>query len=346
MVAAEDETPQYDIGGWDTGDDDFDISIRRNGFRFRIPVSPACFVNSPTSLAIFHDIFERLSVGEDDAPEVWDYTEVVADAFLSAFQRLAPPLCHEEKLTLADLAIRRIFRYEYSVMDEKAVAGTVVPCPVDTTGFKDWDMYIIQSQFPLFSLAEVEVPYTKGEAIHNIIPQHVRVQDKIYCYKSCLSPYDAVDEAQKYAKLAVGARWQHVLVSQLVGIVADKAGQTQGLLYNWIDTKEGITLTSCISTDTPILLREKWAHQICHTLSWLHEVGVAWGDVKADNILIDKDDNAIIIGLEGGTTKGWVDSDIGGTMEGDLQGMERLRDFIFNDDSALRTSDDDVNDST
>jgi hypothetical protein len=30
-----------------------------------------------------------------------------------------------------------------------------------------------------------------------------------------------------------------------------------------------------------------------------------------------KDDNAIIIDLEGGTTRGWVDRAIGGTVEGD-----------------------------
>lgn len=53
-------------------------------------------------------------------------------------------------------------------------------------------------------------------------------------------------------------------------------------------------------------------------------------------MLIDNDNNAIVIDLEGGTTRGWVDHDVGGTLEGDMQGMERMMDFIFKDESPLR----------
>lgn len=149
-------------------------------------------------------------------------------------------------------------------------------------------MRITQSLFPLFSPTDVEVPYSKGDSIYDIIPQCAYVQGKVYCYKSCLSPYDAIDKVQKYAKLAASARQEHVSMSQVFGIVGDKSGQAQGLLYYWIDIKDSITLTSYINTDTPISLREKWAHQIRQVLPWLHEVGVVWGDVKADIVLIDK----------------------------------------------------------
>lgn len=73
--------------------------------------------------------------------------------------------------------------------------------------------------------------------------------------------------------------------------------------------------------------------------SQVTRVGYHLGDVKADNVLIDKEDNAIIIDLEGGTTQGWVDQDKANTLEGDSQGMERMMDFIFNDQSTLRPSD-------
>ena len=46
--------------------------------------------------------------------------------------------------------------------------------------------------------------------------------------------------------------------------------------------------------------------------------------------------DAWVIDLEGGTIRGWVDIENQGTLEGDAQGMERLVDFIFNDESPLR----------
>ena len=76
--------------------------------------------------------------------------------------------------------------------------------------------------------------------------------------------------------------------------------------------------------------------QIRETVTALHELDIVWGDVKPDNVLIDNDNNAVVIDLEGGTTRGWVDHDVGGTLQGDMQGMERMMDFIFNDESPLR----------
>jgi tRNA A-37 threonylcarbamoyl transferase component Bud32 len=62
----------------------------------------------------------------------------------------------------------------------------------------------------------------------------------------------------------------------------------------------------------------------------LHRVGAVWGDAKTDNILIDKDSNAWVIDFEGGYTEGWVDEDKAGTEEGDLQGLGKILDRIFN----------------
>ncbi|RSL66066.1 hypothetical protein CEP54_003868 [Fusarium duplospermum] len=204
------EEPPYEIRGWDSGDDDLAISIRVNGCRFTIPISPDTFSNSPVALSLFHKILAKVIAGEDDDSEVWDYGEQVADVFLLEFKRLAPPVMHTGKLTLTDLAPRDTF-----------------------------------------------------------------------------------------------------------------------------ECRRG-TLWSMMKRDTPLSNRQKWAGQIRETVAALHELGVVWGDVKPDNVLIDNDNNAVVIDLEGGTTRGWVDHDVGGTLEGDMQGMERMMDFIFNDESPLR----------
>jgi len=72
----------------------------------------------------------------------------------------------------------------------------------------------------------------------------------------------------------------------------------------------------------------------------LHNLGIVWGDVKSDNILVDKSSNAVLIDFEGGSTRYWVDKGKAGTVEGDLQGLEKLMDYIFNDASTLRPNPD------
>lgn len=81
--------------------------------------------------------------------------------------------------------------------------------------------------------------------------------------------------------------------------------------------------------DSPPVIRERWVGQLDTTLAGLHKVGIVWGDVKAENVLIDWDNNAWVIDFGGGYTKGWVDKEIAETVEGDLVGMAKLKKFIF-----------------
>ncbi|KAG7123900.1 hypothetical protein HYQ44_002536 [Verticillium longisporum] len=104
--------------------------------------------------------------------------------------------------------------------------------------------------------------------------------------------------------------------------------------YHFIKSEE--RRTWAVDERAPLALREKWAAQIKDTVAKLHHLSVVWGDVKADNVLVDENGNAIVIDLEGGTTQGWVDREKEGTVEGDAQGVENMMDFIFNDESMLR----------
>lgn len=75
-------------------------------------------------------------------------------------------------------------------------------------------------------------------------------------------------------------------------------------------------------------LRRRWADQITYSLGKLHERGVIWGDAKADNILIDENDEAWIINFGGSYTVGWVDKEKAGTLEGDMQGLAKTFDVL------------------
>jgi serine/threonine protein kinase len=64
-------------------------------------------------------------------------------------------------------------------------------------------------------------------------------------------------------------------------------------------------------------------------LASLHEAGIIWGDAKAPNILIDAHNNPWIVDFGGSYTPGWVEKDLAGTIEGDMQGLSRIVDYIL-----------------
>ncbi|KAL2049854.1 hypothetical protein ABVK25_009949, partial [Lepraria finkii] len=74
--------------------------------------------------------------------------------------------------------------------------------------------------------------------------------------------------------------------------------------------------------------RKKWASQIEDIIEKLHHVGVVWGDAKADNILIDTNDDAWVIDFGGGWTEHWVHPELADSVRGDLQGLKGIFHFL------------------
>ena len=106
-----------------------------------------------------------------------------------------------------------------------------------------------------------------------------------------------------------------------------------GLLLTFIDTKRKLlrmgTLSYGIrSEDCDPEMRSRWADDIDAAVAALHGAGIVWGDAKPDNILVDDDDDVWIVDFGGSYTDGWVDEDKSETMEGDRQGVERIKAFL------------------
>ena len=74
--------------------------------------------------------------------------------------------------------------------------------------------------------------------------------------------------------------------------------------------------------------KKRWATQVQQSVEFLHQIGVVWGDGKADNVLVDTENNAWLIDFGGGWTRGWVDESLAGTYDGDKQAIDRIHAFL------------------
>lgn len=74
--------------------------------------------------------------------------------------------------------------------------------------------------------------------------------------------------------------------------------------------------------------RRRWARQIGHAVGRLHAAGVVWGDAKHENVLVDMAGDAWLVDFGGSYTRGWVDEERRETVEGDLQGLGRIEEWL------------------
>lgn len=100
-----------------------------------------------------------------------------------------------------------------------------------------------------------------------------------------------------------------------------------GLLLTYIENKGTLggvaPWSDCTDED-----RLRWSMQIHNCVKCLHKAGVVWGDAKPDNVLVDMKGDAWLIDFGGSYTEGWVDEDKKETVEGDLQGVQRIDDWL------------------
>lgn len=144
----------------------------------------------------------------------------------------------------------------------------------------------------------------------------------------------AIDELTFYRELSALYRIQthteiygEVRVPTLGGIVKwdDDRSSVMGLLVNMI--QGGKNLDDVVPNASPTDC-VKWSQQIEETVKMLHDANVILGDVKPDNVVVDSAGDAWVIDFGGGCNPQFVDPELEGTKEGDLQGISRLKEFL------------------
>ncbi|KAF1349070.1 hypothetical protein BDV97DRAFT_354960 [Delphinella strobiligena] len=85
-----------------------------------------------------------------------------------------------------------------------------------------------------------------------------------------------------------------------------------------------IPLTTLLSPDIPQTKRTKWSRECQRIIRILHENDIVFGDCKADNFLVDRDDELWIIDFGGSYTEGWIDRELAETREGDRMALGKI----------------------
>lgn len=129
--------------------------------------------------------------------------------------------------------------------------------------------------------------------------------------KPCNSSVQITQELKAYRMIHAADLDSQLHLFHLYGVVVDESDFILGWLLTYIDNGD-----YPLSTRIDPVIREQWAGQLDTALAGLQKAGIVWGDVKAENVLIDRGNNAWITDFGGGYTEGWVDEEIAGTVEG------------------------------
>lgn len=333
--------------------EDVTLSMRYHGRLFVIEMSVSNFRNSPNALKQYLENVASIlpdNHGESDGITDTETFQWLANIFKPIFSQLAPNLPppfdpHKisggsSKPLLSEYLFPETFGCRLEAQNDK-----FIPVHVDNEGslvkprsFLDDDLLDeLEIWIRFFEPSELEVVFQRPEQALYMMPELVLADldgsgHKTLCFfkhfglasENPMTRELAVHQKVHDAKLGPDVR-----VSRLQGVVhLQDEDATLGLLLSFVDHEVGMTLQSALYDDPPRRLKEHWAKQVSHTVEELHKAGAVWGDAKADNVLIDKNGDACIIDFEGGYTEGWVDEDMAGTKEGDLQGLRKILDSI------------------
>lgn len=143
----------------------------------------------------------------------------------------------------------------------------------------------------------------------------VKVEEQIWIKKEIPGP-DSVDEFL-YEINALNELVGSRNVIQFKGLVVDESRSVvKGLLIDFAEQGALVDILYDHKGRLPWPKRERWAKQIVHGLSEIHEAGFVQGDFTLSNIVIDENDEAQIIDINRrGCPMGWEPPEISALVE-------------------------------
>ncbi|KAG9244499.1 hypothetical protein BJ878DRAFT_387051, partial [Calycina marina] len=75
--------------------------------------------------------------------------------------------------------------------------------------------------------------------------------------------------------------------------------------------------------------RSCWARELDHCIAELHKAGIVWEDDSPYNVLVNHKFDIWLVEFGGSYAPGLVDKAVRETIEGDLQGVEGFKSFLY-----------------
>jgi len=325
---------------------DTQLNVYVSNKRFTIDLFTSNFESSPALLAEYLRQVERQEPEWiPDASELeadWEFEDPLEEMhdwilqpFLPIFHEITP-LDPSRNYTLKDCLFAEELHYTVQVVE-----GNLVPVFLSST--KNVKHHLIgarlpssvdYSLFPVYHPRDTQVPISATSAALPGIPRKVFIhgQSRPSFFKMVYGGDAGITarEILTYSKIRMAQFDSPVFTSQLESLVQDDDGYVMGLVLSYIDC-DGATLSGVDGHDPKFSgLRQKWVDQISQTLENLHTHDIIWGDAKAANVLIDVHEDAYVIDFGGGYTIGWVEKEKSNSADGDLQGLENIRRYLFN----------------
>lgn len=330
----------YNIGPFWSSEHNKDtqLNVFVSDKHFQIELQVSNLENSPRLLAEYLQHVEHLEPDylpksvddfEDPLDELADWA---LGCFLPIFQQI-PPLKTKRKYTLHECLFPETFHYSLCVVE-----GKLSPVLLDMTGTKRFlgallpaSKHVDYSMFRIYRPDEIQIPISDTDNALPPVPDKVLIKGQQLSFFKPVHAGDVIStfrELRAYAGIQSAALAEPIHTSKLLGIVwIPSSARIVGLLLSYIEC-DNRTLLCAGKHPKYASFRQKWLGQITRSLESLHAHGVIWGDAKPHNVLIDVQNDAYLTDFGGGYTDGWVDKELANTVEGDLQGLQRISEFL------------------
>lgn len=285
----------------------------------------------------------------DDPNTLFQFEEWILGLLQPFLDKEAPILPRHEPMSLLQYFSPRTFAFKFvnkkgkleaiqleydpAVNGDSSPKTHIVDVPAPSPRLHDRhpkDGVVLRSALPpvpLIAASELVRPENLEDEEISDIPRKVQRRsqpDHLFFFKAGLRDHGHLREMELLDQIARSGKFESPWkTSKLVGLVVwdDDPNCLMGLLMEYIDGK---TLRDR-SRDAPEALKKKWIDQVEATLRRLHEVGIVWGDVKPDNVMIDASEDAVLVDFGGGYTPEYIPHELQQTAQGDLIGLDHMR---------------------